>query len=697
MSNPGQIPFLRITLPFAVGIRLYDAFSFTLPHWWVGVLVLILLMLLSLIVWRVVPAPHYRLRWLTGLLVVLLMVMAGFYRFQVHDQLCAAGHRWVDQVEEGEVASVLVLDEAPQRKARSYGAGCKVTGVKQSDGVHVFRKGIPMVVYFQLDTAVASLQAGDTLIVYGSYRAVSPPQNPEAFDFGRYLRRRGVRHTVWVCSDCWILSGSGDHSGLLHQMARVRESIVQTIHESDLSPANKGLALALLIGVKENLDPETSKMFASAGAVHVLCVSGLHVGIIYMMVSLLLGPVRRIPGVGKVMFVVMGTSAIWSYAMVTGMPPSVNRASVMFTFMLVGNLQRRNRVPVNSVLASAFLLMLNNPSVLFHAGFQLSYLAVLGIITLLPTLTSLWVPRYKILLRMRDLVAVSLAAQLFTFPVAVALFNIFPNYFLLTNLLVIPITGTVMYTGVAFLLLDIHWIKPITTVAFDSLLSLMQGMVGFVDALPGSVSENITLGNGQNWLLLVAVVTATLALRGEGRKYALVALAALMACSLMSLKGNFQRTALQEVVFYQVRNGSVADFVAGGTLFSVHASRVVEGRDLEFATRGYRLWAGSTPDAPQDATMLVTDSMIVRVDHPAGAVLFCNQLPETQPGQYYCRVGVIGPNLKTDTTLFQRVKAETWLIDGRMPQWKAAQWLKIAEEQNVDVWCTRTHGSFRMK
>jgi competence protein ComEC len=693
MTGLGQIPFLRITIPFAAGIWVCEAVSFVMPPWWVGTCIFILFLFLFFLVMKVISPPSYRFRWCTGVVVVLLIMAAGYLRYLSFDG-AGGGAPTPDGSMLSPVDAVVVLQEAPVRKARSYGVRVLVVASDDGNTLRVSRRGVPVMAWFPHDTAVALLQRGDTLLVWGTFSPLAPPGNPGAFDYSRYLRRRGIRSTVWVCSHCWMKSGEGRRGGLRAAMERVRLSIITTVNESALKPANKGLALALLIGVKDDLDPETSRSFASAGAVHVLCVSGLHVGIIYMMVSLLLAPVKRLKKGGRLVFFVLGVSAIWSYAMVTGMPPSVNRASVMFTFMLLGNLRTTARVPMNSVLASAFLLLAQNPSVLFHAGFQLSYLAVTGIITLLPPLSRIWTPKNRMAVRLRDLAGVSLAAQLFTFPVAVKLFHIFPNYFLLTNLLVIPVTGVVMYTGVAFLLLRAAWITPLTTMVFDALLSLMQYLVGFVDQLPGSVSENLSLTTAQLWLLLVAVFSLMLALKGEGRRFLILTIVALLLCSGESLRVTWDKQRMNEVVFYQVRNSSAVDFLSGRTMMAVYPSGIPAGNDLAFATSGYRIRSGFNPETDSTSSLIIPPDAIIKVQHPAGNVIFCNTLPAQK--QIPCRVAVIGPQCRVGVELFDRVVAEIYLIDGRMSYGKATSWKTLAAESGHDLWCTRTNGYLRI-
>lgn len=695
MTNPGKIPFLRITLPFAGGIALYEKLSYAAPPLWLWVLAGICLIVFSLLVLRWIPLPPWRLRWAGGLPAVVGLFIAGYLWFAVSDAQCESARTWLQNHPGGEEVVALVLLEDPQRKTRSYGINCALLmAATDSTDVH-FRIPVQVMAYFPHDTAVALLGTGDTLLATGAFRADQGPGNPSSFNFNRYLRRRGIHHTVWVCADCWLKTGDGNPPPVQQYAAEVRRNIIAKVHASDLKDENKGLALALMIGVKDDLDPDVNRSFAAAGAVHVLCVSGLHVGIIYMMVGLLLGPVRKIRRYGNILVFLMGSLAIWSYALVTGLPPSVNRASLMFTFILASGLSHRHRVPMNSVLASAFILLVNDPAVLFHAGFQLSYLAVTGIITLLPTLSKLWNPQNRWLVKLRDLMGVSVAAQLFTFPVAVALFNIFPNYFLLTNILVIPITGVVMYTGVAFLLINIELLSPVVAFAFDTLLTMMRYMVGFVDALPGSLSQNIVLPKLQLWMCLVAVLALMLSLKGEGRRFLLLTLLALTVVASDGVRQSFRRKAVSQVVVYQARKGCVVDVIEKQTRVTVQAAVAMRAEDVSFATSGHRLKQGVADklESSRFQTIELPEEAVISVTSGQWKLLFCNAPPVLQTDTTEFHLAVIGPKLKPENVVFERVTALNWVLDGRMPLWKAEQWQKIADKERIALWNVTLRGA----
>ncbi len=695
MTSLSQIPFFRITIPFAIGTGLYEYLGYQQPGVWFFVVMILSMLIISMFILQVVPMPSYTHRWISGLPLIIILLMLGFLRYSMYENLDRSTREWLSGSNcRGDLVGVAVLEEIPRRKTKSLAAELSIVGISDESGV-CRGGGFFVMGYFPDDSSTATLGKGDTLLIKYTISGVESGGNPGGFDYGKYLRRKGIHHTAWLGDGNWKLLSQGKQGVLSSLTHNARSAICTRINSSGLDPANKGLALALLIGIKDELDPEVNRSFSEAGAIHVLCVSGLHVGIIFIMVSAILGYLRKIPRWGKPVFFCTGIIAIWGYAMVTGMPPSVNRASVMFSFMLAGKLTMRKTPPMNSVFASAFILLLDEPPVLFNAGFQLSYLAVTGIITLHPIIASLWSPGNKIMIKIRDLLSVSFCAQLFTFPVALKIFGIFPNYFLLTNLLVIPVTGFVIYTGVLYVALPIESISPFTEIIFNTMLTFMRFLVGIVDGLPGSVTADIYLSQMQMWMLLLCVFTVMLWVNGEGRKFLHLSIFVLMIFFAYTTYHAYSVSKLNEVVFYQVKRSGVTDFVSQGRLISVHSNDTIPERYIAFAAQGYRLMVGVSSVCTGNPDVVLHDGTLTIVTHPAGKVLFINGLPEKSDKRISCKVAVIGSSLRPATDIFSLVDAEIWLVDGSMPLWKAGRWMEMAEGKVVRN--TAIQGCFRLR
>ncbi len=345
--------------------------------------------------------------------------------------------------------------------------------------------------YLQPSAATAELRYGDLLLVHAPLARIAPPCNPDAFDNQRYMRRRGIYYSGFVREDGWQRVGHRPANPLRFLANTARTRLSDLYAQAGMSGDELGILKAILLGDDDTLDPELKASYSSAGVSHILCVSGMHVGIIFMIINFLLKPLDlfRTSRILKTLLVML---VVWLYAHITGLAPSVTRSATMFTFVALGQLLRRNTNVFHSLFASMFILLIVNPLLLFEVGFQLSYLAVAGIVLFQPKFAALYTCRTRVGRYFWELLTVSVAAQLGTSPISIYYFAKFPNYFILSNLSVIALSFAVIITGVA--LLPISFV-PLVSKHLTWLLTIeinaMNAIITFVERLPHSVTENI--------------------------------------------------------------------------------------------------------------------------------------------------------------------------------------------------------------
>jgi competence protein ComEC len=688
MFHIGNYPFVRILLPYMAGIAISDRLwgTITGPLLWMAPAAL--LILFTLWVHRLIPLPSWRFRWMQGACILSLFLLLGFLGFRpssLNDTRSALLAEASSA--NSDCYAIAVVARPLQAKTSSLAGLIRVIGVNDT-----VDRQCHVVAYFYPDSAALALMPGDTILFVSAFRTITPPLNPDAFDYQKYMRRKGIRASVYLGEGSWMLHGKGEQGRVMKAIAQIRQRLIDAINTAAMQEPNKGLAQALLIGVKDELDEEVSHSFAAAGAIHVLCVSGLHVGMIFVIFSSLFRYLKKIRKWGNLLFTLSGLAVIWGYALVTGLPPSVNRASVMFSFILIGKLIGRKNQTMNSVAASAFIILLNDPSLLFHVGFQLSYLAVAGIITLFPVLSTLWVPKWRLLANVRDLLIVSFCAQLFTFPVATATFHLFPNYFLLTNLLVLPVTSIVIWAGVAFLAIVVDPVHAWCTFAFDNLLSLMRRLVTFVDALPGSSSEGVYLAPAQVWIVLGAAVAITFWLHGAGKRYLFFALSGLAIFVAINIRHEVSRDRQQCVVVYHVKKGSVVDLLNGRSRVTLMGDDSLSVINAKFAAESFRIRAGVYHERSVGEVIACNPEENLMVHSGDLSLLMIRNKPSGVDGPIQCDIALIGPRLWPDTAIFGSIRAAFWVVDGAVPFYKTDQWKAIAAEAGVNLWVTSEKG-----
>lgn len=294
-------------------------------------------------------------------------------------------------------------------------------------------------------TAGAIPRYGEVWLVSGSPRPIDPPLNPGEFDYQRYLGYRNIAHQQYLRPFQRRVLGH-DPPNRITQVATTVNRWADSVFTRQVgSRAEYGIVNAMILGVRDDLDTEMYRAYAAAGAVHILSVSGMHVGILFAVLTFLLSFLIKRPR-GKLLMAALQLLILWFYALVTGFSPPVLRSAGMFTVLIVANASGRQQQLANTLGASAFFILCYDPYALFSAGFQLSYLAVAGIGAWQSSLSQAVTFRYKWPNKLWELTAVALVAQLITFPLGVFYFHQFPTYFLLANPVVM---------GLSFILLPL--------------------------------------------------------------------------------------------------------------------------------------------------------------------------------------------------------------------------------------------------
>ena len=409
--------------------------------------------------------------------------------------------RWADPMRspshyghyvDGECFMRVRVADLPEQRPNSYRTLCQVLDVADSNGTVHACQG-KLLLYL-----ATPYNVGDELLLLAHPRRPDSADNPHQFDYRRHLQRRGICFIDYLPDSRCRLIGHAK-GGLRQRVVQLRQRIIQVIHFSRLTPAQQGIAEALILGWDGDLDADTRAHFQTAGIVHLLCVSGLHVGIVALLAGWLLSLLGRRLRLVRGM---LQLSAVWGFVLLAGMAPSASRAAIMCSFVIVGNLLQRQPTSLNSIAASAVVMLAVKPLLLFEPGFQLSYAAVIGIVTMLPAVANLLpIPKGKTPLgnmlswcgcKLRDLLILSIVAQLCTTPFALYYFHRFPTYFLIANLTVIPF-ATVLLGSVMLLIVFAWWpwLFGIIGRVVSAELGATEWITARIAALPHAVIDGI--------------------------------------------------------------------------------------------------------------------------------------------------------------------------------------------------------------
>lgn len=419
------------------------------------------------------------------------------------------------------------------------------------------------VVYFQKSANARNCLIGDKLLLYAQFKLPPRAENPGGFDYKTYLKRNGIGATAYIASDDWKNVGSDTAFSIRRLASQLRLQLLETYRYYQFEGQEFAVLSALTVGYTDELSPDLRASYSASGAMHILSVSGLHVGVIYIVLGFMLGFLRKTKFqlVLKTIFIVL---FLWGYAFLTGLSPSVVRASLMFSLVAIGTALERKSQIYNTVFMSAFVMLLINPNYIYNVGFQLSYAAVISIVAFQKPIAGLMPTRNKALVWLRDLFSVSLAAQIGTLPFTLFYFQQFPNYFLLTNLIAIPLSGFIIYASIALLSLSAF---PSVAVWIAWLLQKMLFGLNYaittIFNLPFSTSV-VALDFTQSLLLVLCVMLITWYFYSKKFQVLLFSLLSIWLIAIISLKTLIQTKDTQQMIVYAASSGMHISFLDKG-------------------------------------------------------------------------------------------------------------------------------------
>jgi competence protein ComEC len=408
---------------------------------------------------------------------------------------------------------------------------------------------------------------GDVLLVRGTPSLVKPPSNPGEFDLRKNLFFKNIYHQHYLRAGQVTRIGHEQGNALIAAAINVRlwaDKQLKTYVSGDREQAT---ASALVLGVTDGLDTDLLQAYASTGAMHVLAVSGLHVSIIYWIILLLGKPLEKLRS-GKAILAIVSVVLLWIYAFVTGWSPSVLRAVMMFTFVAMARPWKQSTNIYNTMAASAFCLLMYDPFFLMSVGFQLSYIAVFGIVFIHPHLYLLWEPKRRLWDEIWKVVSVSIAAQVATLPISLYYFHQFPNYFLIANLLVIPASFVVLVVGLA--VLPVAFVPAVASVvgfALQWVIYIMNSVIVIIGSLPFAVIRNIYIDGTQALLLAGITLTLLLCLLLKNIRWLLLSLCLSIGFSVLDWI-HLDSVTKNQITVYNINGKTAIDLVSNGNLYT---------------------------------------------------------------------------------------------------------------------------------
>lgn len=413
------------------------------------------------------------------------------------------------------------------------------------------------------DSVDETISLGNKILMSSELLPFHQARNPQTFDYRSFMHNRDVFAVVY--EDKYKTIPKTGFS-LTTYTGKLRSRVVSVLIDSGFDDKHVELIQALILGQKQAINRETYNEFAEVGVVHILAVSGLHVGIVFLIFQVLFTPILRLK-FGRQFRVSLTIIALWAFAALAGFSPSVMRAVTMFSFLALGQMFRRKTNSINMLCLSAMVLLVFRPQLLFEVGFQLSYAAVFAIVMLYPVLSRLYQPKYKIPKLFWDTAYVSLAAQIGVLPFQLFYFHQFPGLFLLGNLVIIPFLGILISGGLACIVLGLlgGLISPIID-GYSYLLDLLINYVDWLSQFKNFVFQSIFFTKPMFISILILIICFILMMREFKRSNILIFLFSLSGFVIICFSEIHKTDMYSEIIIFHQNRQSVIGIKQGRQL-----------------------------------------------------------------------------------------------------------------------------------
>ena len=477
---------------------------------------------------------------------------------------------------------------------------CKVVSIQNYS---VIEKHIGKVlIYIPKDSLSIKLLPGDEISVNCFFDKLSHPKNPHQFNYPKYLQSKQIEFSAYVSN--WTFIG---YNWTLKRFSTiVRNKCLKLFSESGLKSNELAIASALTFGYKDDLSQFIKGVFSKTGAMHVLAVSGLHIGITFLLISSIF-KFLRISQRFKIFEQLALIFFVWVYAIITGLSPSVLRAASMLTFFSVAKIFNKSSNIYNILASSAIFLLSLDPFLITDVGFQLSFFAVTGIIYLYPIIFNLIFVNNYILKKIWSISSVSIAAQISTFPLSIYYFHQFPNFFLLSNLLVIPLVFILLIIGLSIIAFNfLPYVSIFLGKILTIIISFIVNALSLIESISYSLTEGLFISVFETFMIyfLILLILYQLIFNFKFLNF-LILIIGIFIISL-DFSEDQKRLNKRSIVVYSIPNHMAVDLIEGKDHFFIADKKLLENKNL-ISTYIINNWEYNDLRTPE---ILIYDSLI---------------------------------------------------------------------------------------
>ncbi len=671
-----RMPFIRITIALIAGIILGNYFlvpilvlRFGIGN---GIILLIGFHLL-------LPSFKFRYNWIGGFLIHIIFIGLGW---------------------------MLLLTEKkepllPNERPLLLSITAPLINNKQSLKTIGKIGKIKVTLYFKKDSAALTIKMGTQIAIWKNPDSIVANHNPGAFNYKAYAASQQIFYQCYLTTKDYQIIAFNTPSYKEQFIITLHNILLHTIQQYVTGAKEKAIAEALLIGYKKNLDPELLQAYSNTGVVHIIAISGMHLGMIYGLLLFLLKPVSK-TRTGNWLRLMIMLLIIWTFTLLTGAAASILRSAIMFSFIIIGQLYQKKSPIYNSIAASAFCILLYNPLQLWDIGFQLSYAAVISIVTFSKPISCLLFLENKLLRYSWQLTAVNISAQIGTIPLLLFYFHQFPNLFIFANFIAVPLSGLILYMTILLVL-----IAPISPIAkfvgelTGFLINCMNSVIENSARIPFAVTQNIQIDLTQTILLFAIIIFIAIWFMKKNKPAVFGALICLVFFSAIQAISKINTSIQYKLIVYNFPKKTAIDIIEGTKHCFIGDMSAYQN---PFQVKNYLsptriLYRANTAEdllslkfhnhlsslpiilGPNKVVLIVTPKFKLpnyRANHPIDFILFSGN-----------------PSISMETLSSYFINAQ-FVFDASNPMWKIERWKKEAERLHLRHYSVPQKGAFEI-
>lgn len=680
--------FIRLLIPLIMGISF--ALSLQASAWLHIVLPFTTGILLLFIIFMQVQYKRYELylhSWLPGVSIFVFILMFfttyTYFSCQTIQKDYFALHS----------ADILLVEITSEPQLKNNQLRFEVAVHQSYKNAKIRTVSGKMLVTLKVDATVRGQYKGGTiLLIPARYKLIAGPRNPYEFNYKTYMANHGIHYQSYLTFT--QVQRQGIHRNFNSFLIDQRKSMVQKLDTYISNKEASAIVATLLLGYKAELSKDVLNTYSKTGTMHVLSVSGMHVALIMTLAASLLSFMNR--NKLKLFQTLIFILIVWSYTLLSGFSAAACRAAMMISFVIVGKSLNRDQKMLNCVAASAFFQLLMQPLLLLDVGFQLSYLAVMGLILLYPEIYKKGRLKNWLLDKIWSCMAVSIAAQIATFPLSLYYFNQFPVFFIFSNLFILLPVIIIMYAGIGFLLIPFDFVLRLLGIILEKSILVLNGGLRIIENLPFASLYGVHFGIWYYLLLYSFIICMYLTLKTKIKNIIWLLLLNLLALVSIHTAHNIVIKRKTGVVFYSLRNKMAVSFIRSGNvtvltdlkkddqLTSYSVMPLINSQNLNLESF-----------IPFPATRKSSDLFLSAhfCQFKSWKLIIYDQCYKTFPSDLPVAVNAIllhdNPPVKLDE-LIKKIKFSFLIIGSENTNYQIKKWIKEAEALDIQYYNLKT-------